>query len=115
SGRVHGRAVLVLRRRSPAASFPPSQQKHESRMTRQTRVGLLVLAGVLLFLLALFAIANRSFLFSDTFFVKARYGSVAGLLPGAEVHYQGVNVGRVESVRLPDQPGDKIVVTMAIR
>lgn len=84
-------------------------------MTRQTRVGLLVLAGVLLFLLALFAIANRSFLFSDTFFVKARYGSVAGLLPGAEVHYQGVNVGRVESVRLPDQPGDKIVVTMAIR
>ncbi len=84
-------------------------------MSRQTRVGLLVLAGVLLFLLALFAIANRSFLFSDTFFVRSRFGSVAGLLSGAEVHYQGVNVGRVESVRLPDAPGEKIVVTMAIR
>lgn len=84
-------------------------------MTRQTRVGLLVLAGVLLFLLALFAIANRSFLFSDTFFVKSRFGSVAGLQAGAEVHYQGVNVGRIESVRLPEQPGEKIVVTMAIR
>mgnify|MGYP006179383949 CR=1 FL=1 len=61
-----------------------------------------MLAGVLLFLLALFAIASRSFLFSDTFFVRSRFDSVAGLLPGAEVHYQGVNVGRVESVRLPD-------------
>lgn len=84
-------------------------------MSRQTRVGLLVLAGVLLFLLALFAIANRSFLFSDTFFVKSRFISVAGLQTGAEAHYQGVNVGRVESVRLPDTPGDRIVVTMAIK
>lgn len=83
-------------------------------MSRQTRVGLLVLAGVFLFLLALFTIANRSFLFSDTFFVNSRFESVAGLQSGAEVHFQGVNVGRVESVRLPENPGDKIVVTMAI-
>jgi phospholipid/cholesterol/gamma-HCH transport system substrate-binding protein len=84
-------------------------------MSRQARVGLLVLAGSVLFLLALFAIANRSFLFSDTFFVRAQFGRVAGLQPGAAVQYQGVNVGRVESVQLPAGPGDKITVTMAIR
>lgn len=84
-------------------------------MSRQTRVGILVLAGILLFLLALFAVANRSFLFSDTFFIRSRFASVAGLQPGAEVQFQGVNVGRVESVRLPGSPGEKITVTMAIK
>lgn len=84
-------------------------------MSREARVGLLVVAGILLFLIGLFAIANRSFLLSDTFFVRARYGSVAGLQSGASVQYQGVSVGRVESVSLPERPGEKITVTMAIR
>lgn len=84
-------------------------------MSRQARVGLLVLAGVILFLIALFAIANRSFLFSDTFFLNSKFNRVAGLQPGAAVQFQGVNVGRVESVRLPATPGDKITVAMAIR
>lgn len=84
-------------------------------MTRQARVGLLVIAGILLFLVSLFAIANRSFLFSDTFFIRSEFGSVAGLQAGASVQFQGVNVGRVETVSLPDRPGGKILVTMAIR
>ncbi|GIV59463.1 MCE family protein [Rhodocaloribacter litoris] len=83
-------------------------------MSRQARVGLLVLAGALLFMLALFALANRTFLFSDTFYVRAQFTRVAGLVAGASVQYQGVNVGRVESVQLPEAPGEKIVVTMAI-
>ena len=84
-------------------------------MSRQARVGLVVIGGIVLFLLVLFAVANRSFLFSDTFFIKSRYSSVAGLSSGAQVQFQGVNVGRVESVRLPERPGEKIVVTMAIK
>ncbi|MDX1429721.1 MAG: MlaD family protein [Rhodothermales bacterium] len=83
-------------------------------MTRQTRTGLLVLAGAALFMAGLFTIANRAFLFSDTFFIQSRYTSVAGLASGAKVQYQGVNVGRVESVRLPTDPGGKIEVAMAI-
>ena len=84
-------------------------------MSQQARVGLLVLAGTALFILALFAIANRSFLFSDTFFVRARYSEVAGLQPGASVQFQGVNVGRVESIALPETADGKIVVQMAIK
>lgn len=83
-------------------------------MTRQTRTGLLILAGAALFIAALFTIANRAFLFSDTFFIQSRYTSVAGLTPGASVQYQGVKVGRVEWVRLPAEPGGKIEVAMAI-
>lgn len=84
-------------------------------MSRQARVGLLVVAGSLLFLVALFAIANRSFLFSDTFFIRSQFASVAGLQPGASVQFQGVNVGRVENVQLPSEPGGMITVEMAIR
>lgn len=84
-------------------------------MSEQARVGLLVLAGAALFFLVLFAVANRSFLLSDTFFVNARYSEVAGLQSGASVQFQGVSVGRVEQVSLPESAEGKIVVTMAIR
>ncbi|MEM6646369.1 MAG: MlaD family protein [Bacteroidota bacterium] len=83
-------------------------------MPRQVRLGILVATGLVLFSVVLFGLASRSFLLSDTFMVKARYSNVAGLQPGAAVHFQGVNVGRVESVQLPLAPGERIEVTMAI-
>ncbi|GAB5521627.1 MAG: hypothetical protein RhofKO_38780 [Rhodothermales bacterium] len=83
-------------------------------MPRQVRVGLLVITGIILFAVVLFGLASRSFLLSDTFTVKARYSNVAGLQPGAAVHFQGVNVGRVENVQLPLAPGERIEVAMAI-
>jgi phospholipid/cholesterol/gamma-HCH transport system substrate-binding protein len=65
-------------------------------------------------MLGLFAIGNRTFLFSDTLTVRTRFTRVAGLQSGAPVQYQGVNVGRVGSVRLPAAPGERIEVSMAI-
>ncbi len=84
-------------------------------MSRQARVGLLVFAGLALFMVSLFAIANRSFLFSSTFYVRSQFSRVSGLQPGANVQFQGINVGRVESVQLPTEPRGKIVVTVAIQ
>jgi phospholipid/cholesterol/gamma-HCH transport system substrate-binding protein len=83
-------------------------------MSRQTRVGLLVTVGAALFAVALFAIANRSFIFSDTFTMNATFNHVAGLNIGASVQYQGVNVGRVNDIRLPATPGERITVELAI-
>lgn len=84
-------------------------------MSRQVRVGILVFAGLALFMIALFALANRSFLFSNTFYVRSQFSRVTGLQSGAPVQFQGINVGRVESVQLPTEPRGKIVVTMAIQ
>ena len=58
------------------------------------RVEVLFLATVL-GVLALFVLANRTFLLSDTFRVKAEFYDAGGLLPGAPVQYQGIGVGRV--------------------
>jgi len=84
-------------------------------MTRQARVGLVVFVGMVLFVLALFTLANRAFLFSNRFVVKSQFNQVAGLLPGGAVQFQGVNVGVVESVALPEDPGGQLEVTMAIQ
>ncbi len=83
-------------------------------MPRQARVGLLVVAGALIFLGALFLLAQQTFLFSDTYYVRTRFNDVAGLIPGANVTLQGVNVGRDEEVNLPNRPGGPIEVLLAI-
>lgn len=83
-------------------------------MNKNARLGLLIVSGVLLFIVGLFAIGNRTFLFSNTMQVQSSFTRVAGLQSGAQVHYQGVGVGRVESVRLPVEPGGRITVTMSI-
>ena len=83
-------------------------------MTRNVRLGTFIIVGALIMLITIFAIGNRTFLFSNTIDVRARYSRVAGLQPGANVQYQGINVGRVSSVQLPSGPAQPIVVTMAI-
>ncbi len=84
-------------------------------MSRKVRVGLLVFAGLALFFVALFAIASRSFRFSDIFVIESEFGNVAGLQAGAPVQFQGVLVGRVETVSLPTEPGRPITVRMGIQ
>ncbi len=84
-------------------------------MSKEARLGLLVLLGVLLFLLVLFGLAQQSFLFSDVMYIRARFNQVAGLQPGAPVQFQGVSIGRVEAVNLPPAPGEPIEVIMAIQ
>jgi phospholipid/cholesterol/gamma-HCH transport system substrate-binding protein len=84
-------------------------------MSRQARLGLVVLAGLLTFVGALFLLANRTFLLTDTFTVTAEFNRVGGLQPGATVYYNGISVGRVEGVNLPGAPARPIEVVMRIR
>lgn len=84
-------------------------------MTRQARLGIIIIAGFAAFLFGLFFVAQRTFLLSDTYRLHAEFNEVGGLLPGAPVQYQGVGVGRVDFVQLPSQPGDPIRVGLSIR
>lgn len=83
-------------------------------MNKNIRLGILIVSGTLLVILGLFAIGDRSFLFSNTITIRSQFGSVAGLQSGAAVQYQGVSVGRVQQVLLPVDPGGNIDVTMSI-
>ncbi len=83
-------------------------------MNRSARLGILITSAFLLFLVALFTIGDRTFLFSSTITVRTQFNQVAGLQEGAPVQFQGINVGRVQSVDLPLNPGESIMVTMSI-
>ena len=84
-------------------------------MTREARVGLVVLASVLVFVLGLVIIGSRTLLFSERMVIRAQYNQVAGLRAGAPVQFQGVSIGAVRSVALPAVTGAMIEVTMGIR
>lgn len=83
-------------------------------MSRNARLGLLILLGLLVAVGALFVLASQGNLLSRTYEINARFGRVQGLKAGASVFYNGIDVGRVEEVRLPRRPGDPILVRMSI-
>lgn len=83
-------------------------------MSRQARLGLVILIGLLGAVGFIFVIGSQGNLFADTFTVHASFNRVGGLQRGATVFYNGVSVGRVEAVELPNAPGLPINVRMAV-
>jgi phospholipid/cholesterol/gamma-HCH transport system substrate-binding protein len=83
-------------------------------MSRQARLGLVILLGLTTLVAILFILASQGNLLSRTFTVRATFDRVGGLLPGASVLYNGVSVGRVQAVELPTVPGQPIMVRMAV-
>ena len=60
-------------------------------MARSARVGALLVAGLLLFLVAVFVLANSKSLLSRTRTINTEFYNVSGLLTGSNVQYQGYN------------------------
>ena len=83
-------------------------------MSRQARLGLVVLVGLVATAAFLFIIAGQANLLSRKFTVRAAFDNVAGLQRGAAVFYNGYPAGRVEGIELPTAPGDPITVRMQV-
>lgn len=83
-------------------------------MSRQARLGLVVLLGIVAAIGFLFVIGSKGNLLSRTFALRASFERVAGLKEGAAVFYNGISVGTVEEVALPEAPGEPITVRMQI-
>jgi phospholipid/cholesterol/gamma-HCH transport system substrate-binding protein len=84
-------------------------------MSRQARLGLLILAGLAVGVGALFILASQGNLLRSTYTVNAQFVRVQGLRGGATVYYNGIGVGRVQEVRLPRRPGDPILVRLSVQ
>jgi phospholipid/cholesterol/gamma-HCH transport system substrate-binding protein len=82
---------------------------------RELKVGMLVLGALAVLAGGLLAIGDRQNLFARTTSYYVRFNQVAGLAPGAPVTLDGVNVGKVDRVVLPKDPGQReIDVWLAI-
>jgi phospholipid/cholesterol/gamma-HCH transport system substrate-binding protein len=75
-------------------------------------VGLVVLGGVLLVVFGTIWMQGLKF-GGEEQSVKARFSEVGQLLPGSNVKFRGVPIGRVEGIEL-ERSGGGVIVTMAV-
>ena len=85
-------------------------------MAKQTinniKLGIFIIAGLLLLILGLYMIGRDSNLFSSNYVLKARFEHVQGLTPGNNIRYAGIQVGTVKKVAIISD--SSIEVTMFI-
>ena len=85
-------------------------------LSRELKVGMLVVSALILLMFFLFAIGDLSTLFQPSYRLRVIFESANGISEGAPVQYAGVEVGKVETVRIvydPQHPAPQ--VELAIR
>lgn len=78
------------------------------------RVGLFVLVGLVALLGMVYLLGARARMFEARYTIHADFTEVGGLAEGATVRLAGVQIGRVDAVNLPPQPGGKVRVDLTI-
>ncbi|MCX7635602.1 MAG: MCE family protein, partial [Syntrophales bacterium] len=71
-------------------------------ISTEARVGLFVLIGMIILAYMSFQVGQRGFTFRKGYLVEVQFDNAAGLAADASVQIAGVEVGRVESIRLED-------------
>jgi phospholipid/cholesterol/gamma-HCH transport system substrate-binding protein len=74
---------------------------------REIRVGLVILAAIVVLAAGIFLIGSKNNLFSHKTRYYVEFNSVSGLKPGSPVQLDGVNVGAIERVVLSENPQKK--------
>jgi len=76
------------------------------------KLGLFVIVGTILLVLALYLIGSKRNLFSETLKVNTLFKNIGGLLPGNNVRFAGINIGTVQKVKIVNDT--TVIVTMII-
>lgn len=64
----------------------------------KVRLGLFVVAGLVLFILTIFVIGKQKNLFTPVLKLTSTFSNVSGLQAGTNVRFSGINVGTVENI-----------------
>ncbi len=80
--------------------------------TSPIKLGIFIIVGVGLLVLAIFLIGDKEALFSSTFEVGAYFNDIQGLREGATVRLSGIDVGSVKSVNIVNDTSGRIEVRM---
>jgi phospholipid/cholesterol/gamma-HCH transport system substrate-binding protein len=81
-------------------------------MSRAARLGAFIIVSLAILAAGVFIIGSKQYLFSSTYHLKAQFDNVAGLDAGGDVRVGGVHSGTVQSIVLPNRPGEKVTVIM---
>jgi phospholipid/cholesterol/gamma-HCH transport system substrate-binding protein len=70
----------------------------EKATTQKMRLGIFVIIGLMLFVLAIYFIGEKQKMFGETNKLSAVFNNVSGLQLGNNVRYSGINVGTVRGI-----------------
>jgi phospholipid/cholesterol/gamma-HCH transport system substrate-binding protein len=84
-------------------------------MATNFRLGLFIVATLLILAAGIFLIGSNQSLFKSTYEVRAGFHNVAGLNNGAEVRVGGIHAGTVRRIELPGQPEGDLTVVMDLQ
>jgi phospholipid/cholesterol/gamma-HCH transport system substrate-binding protein len=76
-------------------------------------LGIFIVVGLGLFVLAIFVIGKQKNLFDPVFTLNARFNNVSGLQVGNTVRYSGINIGTVDNIAIVNDT--TVQVTMLIK
>jgi phospholipid/cholesterol/gamma-HCH transport system substrate-binding protein len=84
----------------------------KNKTINNSKVGLLVISGLVFLVFTLYMIGKNRNLLGSSFTIKAVLTNVNGLVPGNNVRFKGMNVGTIKSISIASDTG--IFVTMTI-
>ncbi|WP_411895533.1 MlaD family protein [Winogradskyella sp. A2] len=68
--------------------------------TQKARLGLFVILGTIIFVVAIYLIGQRQNMFKKTFTISSYFQNVNGLQRGNNVRYSGINIGTVRDISM---------------
>ena len=84
-------------------------------MEKSLRLGIFIVATLVIFSAGVFWIGSAQFRFSSTYRLNAEFENVAGLQEGASVRVGGVREGSIKHIVLPRRPDQKVRVEMDMK
>ncbi|PRX54633.1 MlaD family protein [Flagellimonas meridianipacifica] len=85
----------------------------EKTTVEKIRLGVFVILGTILLVIAAYLIGNRQNLFGSTFSINAVFKNVNGLQRGNNVRYSGIDIGTVNDIEMLNDT--TIIVSMVIQ
>lgn len=82
----------------------------EKEILKNIRLGVFVILGAVLLIVALYVVGNKRNLFGKTFSISAKFYNVNGLMKGNNVRFAGIDVGTVERVEIINDSSVNVIM-----
>jgi phospholipid/cholesterol/gamma-HCH transport system substrate-binding protein len=79
---------------------------------QKIKIGVFVISGLAVLVMAIFFIGNKKNLFTATFNLNGLFKNVNGLQVGNNVRFAGINVGVVEDIQIMTDSSVKVILTL---
>ena len=80
--------------------------------SQKLKLGLFVIIGTILFIIAIYLIGQKESMFKKTFTISAYFQNVNGLKKGNNVRYSGINIGTVNSIEMVNDSTIKVAMNI---